>query len=97
MGSAGGGGAGSVFPVILNLTGGSNGTSTTAATFRYTVTKGGVQVAFNVNPALGGHKWRRAIGRMVPATDALAILDANENVQIFWTNEIYEHSTCVVL
>jgi len=94
MGSVGGGG-GETFAIVLEQTGGSNGTSSTAATWTYRIKRGGVIIASGVNPLFAPHVWKRSLGRINPANAGLAVETSSGALSIHWINEIYEHSTCL--
>jgi hypothetical protein len=70
---AGGSPTGILFAVTLTQTGGSDGTTSTAATWTYTVTSlGGTSLGTSKSP-----EWPRPYGKMTAATKGLAYIDTD--------------------
>ena len=89
--------AGSLFPITMAQTGGSQGTNAAAASWTYTVTDtlSGATIGTGVNPVNSPHLWRRpSIGQMVAATAGLAYRTAAGALVITWTNEVEGPEAC---
>ncbi len=81
------------FPVILEQTGGAQGTPSAAATWTYSVTDATrlVTVGTDVDPAASPHEWRRPpAGKVTPATFGYASLSAGGVLTVGWINELPE-------
>ncbi|HEV56346.1 MAG TPA: hypothetical protein ENN87_02470 [Phycisphaerales bacterium] len=86
-----------VFPVYLTQTGGSQGTATSPATWRYEVKRAATNetLATDVNPTAWPHHWRRpGVGRMTPATFGHAFFGIGGLFMLTWINEVAEQEAC---
>jgi len=86
-----------VFPVNLTQTGGSQGTSTTAASWTYSVVDPVTNqtLATGVNPTASPHKWKRpSAGWMIAATFGYAHYNAQGQLVLGWINEMVEQEAC---
>lgn len=86
-----------VFPVNLTQTGGAQGTTTTAAGWRYSVIDPVTNqtLATNVNPSVLPHKWERpSAGWISKATFGYAHCDAQGQLVLGWINEMAEDEAC---
>jgi hypothetical protein len=86
-----------VFPVNLVQTGGSQGTTTTPASWAYRVVDPvtNEDLATNVNPVNSPHKWKRpSAGWMIPATFGYAHYDTEDQLVLGWINEMVEQEAC---
>lgn len=83
-------------PVLLTQTGGSQGTASGAATWRYRVsTIDGFELATNVNPTTSPHHWKRpSIGQMSPATFGYAHRNGDNALSLGWINETPVQEAC---
>jgi len=93
------GGKGKVFPVLLEQTGGSQGTSTAPASWSYTVRDEETNdiIASNVNPVNAPHRWKRpSVGQMIKATFGYAHYSSSGSPQLVvgWINEVAEQQAC---
>lgn len=91
-----GGGQGTVFPVQLEQTAGAQGTSTTPATWIYTVKDiYGNTLATLVDPTDSPHCWKRpSVGYMIPATAGLAFYNSINLLSLAWINEVPDQEAC---
>jgi hypothetical protein len=91
-----GGGQGTVFPVQLEQTGGSQGTDSTPATWTYTVKDiFGNTLAIMVNPTSSPHVWKRpSVGYMIPATAGIAFYNSINLLSLAWINEVADQEAC---
>ena len=88
-----------LFPVVLNKTGGDEGDEKTATTWRYDVTHALTDelLAEDIDPTKSPHQWKRpSIGRMTQATFGYAHFDNDDNLVVGWINETFVLSSCVV-
>lgn len=88
--------SGVVFPVTLAQTGGSDGTTSAAASWSYTVTDAltGATLATGVNPGSSPHKWKRpSVGKMHVATFGYAHYNGATLV-VGWINEYINATAC---
>ena len=86
-----------VFPVNLTQTGGSQGTTTTPATWTYSVIDPVTSqtLATAVNPTVSPHKWKRpSAGWMIAATFGYAHFNAQGQLVLGWINEMVEQEAC---
>lgn len=84
------------FPVTLIKDGGTQGTSMSAATWKYTIyDANGFRLASNVSPVNSPHKWRRpSAGVMLVATAGMAHYAIDGNLILNWINEVAEQEAC---
>lgn len=85
-----------IFPITMTQTGGSQGTSTAAASWSYTVDDflTGEELATTVNPVNSPHKWQRPEkGQMQKATAGIATWKEGDLV-VLWTNEQISVEAC---
>ncbi|NLY01516.1 MAG: hypothetical protein GXY83_35945 [Rhodopirellula sp.] len=86
-----------LFPVNLTQTGGSQGTTTTPASWTYSVIDPvtGETLATNVNPTVSPHKWKRpSAGWMITATFGYAHWNTDGDLALGWINEMVEQEAC---
>jgi len=86
-----------VFPVNLTQTGGSQGTTTTPASWTYSVIDPVTSqtLATAVNPTVSPHKWKRpSAGWMIAATFGYAHYNAQGQLVFGWINEMVEQEAC---
>ncbi len=86
-----------LFPVNLTQTGGSQGTTTTPASWTYSVIDPvtGETLATNVNPTVSPHKWKRpSAGWMIKATFGYAHWNTDGDLALGWINEMVEQEAC---
>jgi hypothetical protein len=86
-----------VFPVNLTQTGGSQGTTTTPASWTYSVIDPVTSetLATNVNPTVSPHKWKRpSAGWMIAATFGYAHWNTDGDLALGWINEMVEQEAC---
>ena len=87
-----------VFPVKLTQVGGSQGTSTTVASWTYDVKDFCTDETLStaaVNPTTTPHKWKRpSVGQMIAATFGLARLDPDGKTVLTWINEVADQQSC---
>ena len=86
-----------VFPVNLTQTGGSQGTTTTPASWTYSVIDPVTSqtLATGVNPTVSPHKWKRpSAGWMIAATFGYAHFNAQGQLVLGWINEMVEQEAC---
>ena len=86
----------SLFPIELEHTGGSDGSSTEQASWSYNIRALGSTsiIKANENPGLNPHHYKRPnLGKMTKATRGIAFLDGAELIVVS-TNEVSVFSTC---
>lgn len=91
----GGGGSGTVFPVLLTKTGGLPGTASSAASFTYTVKDyfTGATLALGYNPS-GSGMFRRPIGQVTEAYFGYAHRSEGGGLIVGWVNEMQIQEVC---
>jgi hypothetical protein len=83
--------------VNLTQTGGSQGTTTTPASWTYSVIDPVTSqtLATSVNPTVSPHKWKRpSAGWMFAATFGYAHFNAQGQLVLGWINEMVEQEAC---
>jgi len=87
---------GNCFPVDLTKTSGSQGTSSAAASWVYTVDDiNGNELATGVNPVNSPHNFTRpTIGQMRIATAGIAHYESGPTLVVDWVNEVFEREAC---
>jgi hypothetical protein len=86
-----------LFPVVLAVSGGSQGDSQNPATWTYNVIDPltGHMLATGVNPVLPPNMWRRpSVGYIVPATFGYAHWGEDGGLVLGWINEVAEQEAC---
>lgn len=90
--------ASSLFPVVLEKTGGEAGDHKTGCDFQYDVydyPESGDALATDIDPGDSDHFYRRpSLGKMQEATFGIALYDDNEELKIVWCNEVIETKSC---
>lgn len=83
-------------PVVLVQTGGTQGSSSAAASWTYTVKDlAGNELATAVNPVSAPHQWRRpSVGFMTAATFGYAHADGTNPLVLGWINEVADQEAC---
>ena len=86
-----------LFPVALEQAGGSQGTSTTPATWTYDIKDPatGAVLATAQNPVVSPHRFQRpGAGWMIPATSGMAFLGGEGAPVLTWINEVADQEAC---
>lgn len=87
---------GGLFEIVLTKTGGSQGTTTAANTYVYTVADiDGNELGTSVSPVASPHKWVRHFGLMTEADSGIATWDlSTDALKILYVNEQHISEVC---